>query len=94
MAVRIRLKRMGAKKKPVYRVVVADARSKRDGRFIDTVGIYNPLTNPKQVRFDTEKVQLWLARGAQPSDPVKRLLSNEGLLAGVAPAAESETGTD
>lgn len=80
MAVRIRLKRMGAKKKPVYRVVVADSRSKRDGRFIDTVGVYNPVTDPKQVRFDTEKVQLWLSRGAQPSDPVKRLLSHEGLL--------------
>jgi len=71
---------MGAKKKPVYRVVVADSRSKRDGRFIDTVGVYNPVTDPKQVRFDTEKVQLWLSRGAQPSDPVKRLLSHEGLL--------------
>jgi small subunit ribosomal protein S16 len=85
---------MGAKKKPVYRVIVADSRSKRDGRFIDTVGIYNPLTDPKQVRFDTEKVQLWLSRGAQPSDPVKRLLSNEGLLtealADAAPATESE----
>jgi len=80
VAVRIRLKRMGAKKKPVYRVVVADSRSKRDGRFIDTVGVYNPVTDPKQVRFDTEKVQLWLSRGAQPSDPVKRLLSHEGLL--------------
>lgn len=90
MAVRIRLKRMGAKKKPVYRVVVADSRSKRDGRFIDMVGIYNPLTDPKQVRFDTEKVQLWLSRGAQPSEPVKRLLSHEGLLlADAAPAAES-----
>ncbi len=81
---------MGAKKKPVYRVVIADARSKRDGRFIDTVGTYNPLTNPKQVYFDTEKVQLWLSRGAQPSDPVKRLLSNEGLLAGVAAEATAE----
>lgn len=88
MAVRIRLKRMGAKKKPIYRVVIADARVKRDGRFIDTVGIYNPLTTPKQVRFDTEKVQMWLARGAQPSDPVKRLLSNEGLLADPVPIAE------
>ena len=85
VAVRIRLKRMGAKKRPVYRVVVADSRSRRDGRFIETVGIYNPLTTPKQVRFDTEKVQLWLSRGAQPSDPVRRLLSSEGLLAGAAP---------
>jgi small subunit ribosomal protein S16 len=84
---------MGAKKKPMYRVVVADSRSKRDGRFIDTVGVYNPVTDPKQVRFDTEKVQLWLSRGAQPSDPVKRLLSSEGLLtdalAAPTPATES-----
>jgi small subunit ribosomal protein S16 len=80
---------MGAKKKPIYRVVIADARSKRDGRFIDTVGLYNPLTNPKQVRFDTDKVQLWLSRGAQPSETVKRLLSSEGLGAGTAPMAES-----
>ena len=93
MAVRIRLKRMGAKKKPMYRVVVADSRSKRDGRFIDTVGVYNPVTDPKQVRFDTEKVQLWLSRGAQPSDPVKRLLFHEGLLTDASaeptPAVES-----
>ncbi len=96
MAVRIRLKRMGAKKRPIYRVVIADARSPRDGRFIDTVGTYNPLTTPKQVHFNAEKVQMWLSRGAQPSDPVKRLLSNEGLLDGTATAAtvataESET---
>lgn len=94
MAVRIRLKRMGAKKKPVYRVVIADARSKRDGRFIDTVGTYNPLTTPKQVYFDAEKVQLWLSRGAQPSDPVKRLLSSEGLLAGAAAAATDESAAE
>jgi small subunit ribosomal protein S16 len=89
VAVRIRLRRMGATKRPVYRVVVADSRSRRDGRFIETVGIYNPLTNPKQVRFDMERVQLWLSRGAQPSDTVRRLLSSEGLLAGAAPEVES-----
>lgn len=81
MAVRIRLKRIGAKKRPFYRVVVADARSPRDGRFIETLGTYNPLTTPSEVRLNAEKVQLWLARGAQPSDPVKRLLAREGLLA-------------
>jgi small subunit ribosomal protein S16 len=62
VAVRIRLKRMGAKKRPFYRVVVADARSPRDGRFIDTLGVYNPLTEPAEVRLDNAKVQLWLSR--------------------------------
>jgi small subunit ribosomal protein S16 len=76
----MRLKRMGAKKRPFYRVVVADARSPRDGRFIDTLGTYNPLTDPAEVRLDTTKVQLWLSRGAQPSTPVKRLLARAGLL--------------
>lgn len=85
MAVRIRLKRMGAKKRPFYRVVVADARSPRDGRFIDTLGTYNPLTEPAEVRLDNDKVQLWLSRGAQPSDPVKRLLTRAGLLASTPP---------
>lgn len=80
MAVRMRLKRMGAKKRPFYRVVVADARSPRDGRFIDTLGTYNPLADPAEVRLDASKVQLWLARGAQPSTPVKRLLAQAGLL--------------
>ena len=80
MAVRIRLKRMGAKKRPFYRVIVADARAPRDGRFIDTLGTYNPLTDPAAVKLDPEKVRLWLARGAQPSDPVRHLLAREGLL--------------
>lgn len=80
MAVRIRLKRMGAKKRPFYRVIVADARAPRDGRFIDTLGTYNPLTNPAEARLDAEKVRLWLSRGAQPSDPVRHLLAREGLL--------------
>ena len=80
VAVRIRLKRMGAKKRPFYRVVVADARAPRDGRSIDTLGTYNPLTDPAEVRLDASKVQLWLARGAQPSTPVKRLLARAGLL--------------
>ena len=80
MAVRIRLKRMGAKKRPFYRVIVADARSPRDGRFIDTLGTYNPLTDPADVKLDSEKVRLWLSRGAQPSDPVRHLLAREGFL--------------
>lgn len=80
MAVRIRLKRMGAKKRPFYRVIVADARAPRDGRFIDTLGTYNPLTDPAAVKLDAEKVRLWLSRGAQPSDPVKHLLAREGFL--------------
>jgi small subunit ribosomal protein S16 len=80
VAVRIRLKRMGAKKRPFYRVIVADSRAPRDGRFIETLGTYNPLTEPAEVRLDADRVQTWLSRGAQPSDPVKRLLTREGLL--------------
>jgi small subunit ribosomal protein S16 len=80
VAVRIRLKRMGAKKRPFYRVIVADARAPRDGRFIDTLGTYNPLTDPADVKQDPEKVRLWLSRGAQPSDPVRHLLARQGLL--------------
>jgi small subunit ribosomal protein S16 len=71
---------MGAKKRPFYRVIVADARAPRDGRFIDTLGTYNPLTNPAEARLDAEKVRLWLSRGAQPSDPVRHLLARQGLL--------------
>lgn len=80
MAVRIRLRRMGAKKRPFYRVVVADSRAPRDGRFIETLGTYNPLITPAEVKLNAEKVQLWLARGAQPSDTVRRLLARENLL--------------
>jgi small subunit ribosomal protein S16 len=79
VAVRIRLKRMGAKKRPFYRVVVADARAPRDGRFIETLGTYNPLLNPAEVKLNAERVRLWLARGAQPSDTVKHLLARQGL---------------
>jgi len=78
VAVRIRLKRMGAKKRPFYRVIVADARAPRDGRFIETLGTYNPLTNPAEARLNADKVRLWLSRGAQPSDPVRHLLAREG----------------
>ncbi len=80
MAVKIRLRRMGAKKAPFYRVVVADSRYPRDGRFIEQVGTYNPLTEPATVNFDAEKVAKWIANGAQPTDTVKRLLKNKGII--------------
>jgi len=78
--VKIRLKRMGAKKRPFYRLVVADARSPRDGRFIEQLGYYDPLTEPKTVKIDAEKVQKWLDQGAQPSDAARSLLQREGIL--------------
>ena len=80
MAVKIRLRRMGAKKAPFYRVVVADSRYPRDGRFIDQVGTYNPLTDPVTVDFDAEKVAKWISNGAQPTETVKRLLKNKGII--------------
>ncbi len=76
MAVKIRLRRMGAKKAPFYRVVVADSRSPRDGRFIEEVGTYNPMTNPAEVNLDMEKVNTWIKNGAQPTDTVKKLIAN------------------
>lgn len=79
MAVRIRLKRMGTKKRPFYRIVVADSRAPRDGRFIETLGTYNPLTEPSELKLKTERVQLWLSRGAQPSASVGSLLAREDL---------------
>ncbi len=79
MAVRIRLKRMGAKKQPFYRIVVADSRFPRDGRFIEEIGYYNPTTNPTTFEVNAEKAQLWLARGARPSSTVKELFSKAGL---------------
>lgn len=78
--VRIRLRRMGAKKKPFYRIVVADKRSPRDGRFIETIGSYNPRTEPETVVLQHERAAYWLGVGAQPSDSVVRLLKNENLL--------------
>jgi small subunit ribosomal protein S16 len=74
MAVKIRLKRMGAKHAPFYRVVVADSRSPRDGKFIEEIGYYNPTTNPTTIKIDVEKAAGWIKNGAQPSDTVKRLL--------------------
>lgn len=79
MAVRIRLKRMGAKKKPFYRVVVTDQRSPRDGRFIEEIGYYNPLTEPKTVKIDDEKAVNWLNNGAKPTATVDRLFRQNGV---------------
>ena len=79
MAVRIRLKRVGSKKRPFYRIVVADSRSPRDGRFIDEIGVYNPTTDPITLKIDDEKAQALLQKGAQPSDTVKSLLAKAGI---------------
>ncbi|MDF7626948.1 30S ribosomal protein S16 [Lactobacillaceae bacterium L1_55_11] len=91
MAVKIRLKRMGAKKRPFYRVIVADSRSPRDGRFIETVGTYNPITVPAEVKLDEEKILSWLANGAQPSDTARNLLRQAGIMAKF--AAHKDQGT-
>lgn len=80
MAVRIRLTRVGATKQPAYRVVVTDSRNARDGRSIETIGHYDPRTEPVKVSIDAEKAKKWLAQGAQPSDTVARLLRSEGIL--------------
>ncbi|HEX3030562.1 MAG TPA: 30S ribosomal protein S16 [Clostridia bacterium] len=80
MAVKIRLKRIGAKKNPFYRVVVADSRYPRDGRFIEEIGTYNPLTDPAEVKIDNEKALNWLKNGAQPTDTVKSLLKKSGAI--------------
>lgn len=88
MAVRIRLTRMGAKKRPFYRVVVADSRYPRDGRFIEILGQYNPITEPVELVVDKEKTLEWLAKGAQPSDTVKRLLKKAGVLPGAEASGE------
>jgi len=81
MAVKIRLKRMGAKQRPFYRLVAADSRSPRDGRFIEAVGTYNPIAKENSVTLDEEKVLKWLSNGAQPTDTVKSILSNAGVWA-------------
>ena len=78
--VKIRLKRMGAKKTPFYRIVVADSRYPRDGRFIEQIGTYNPLTDPSTIDVDNEKAAKWLAQGAQPTDTVKELLKISGAI--------------
>jgi small subunit ribosomal protein S16 len=81
--VKIRLKRMGAKKRPFYRLVVADSRSPRDGRFIELLGFYDPLPNPATVRIDADKVREWIGKGARPSDAARALLVEQGILAKV-----------
>ena len=80
MAVKIRLKRMGAKKKPFYRIVVADSRSPRDGRFIEEIGYYNPVSEPVDVKINDEKANKWLKDGAQPTDTVKALFKKQGII--------------
>ena len=79
MAVNMRLKRMGKKRNPIYRVVIADARAPRDGRNIDEVGFYDPNQEPAVVKFDEEAAKAWLNKGAQPTDTVARLLKNAGI---------------
>lgn len=80
MAVKIRLRRMGAKKAPFYRIVVADSRFPRDGRFIEEIGYYNPLKEPVDLKIDSEKVSKWISNGAQPTDTVKALLKKHEIL--------------
>ena len=77
--VKIRLKRIGAKKKTIYRIVVADSRSPRDGKFIEQIGTYNPLTDPSEIKVDAEKAKKWLSTGAQPTETVKKLLKIAGV---------------
>ena len=78
--VKMRLKRIGAKKAPAYRIVIADSRSPRDGRFIEQIGFYNPMTNPAEVKIDAEKAKTWLANGAQPTETVRSLLKKTEIL--------------
>lgn len=80
MAVKMRLTRIGAKKAPFYRVIIADSRSPRDGRFIDEIGYYNPLTNPVELKIDAEKAKTWIKNGAQPTETVKALLKKNGII--------------
>ncbi|AEV95301.1 30S ribosomal protein S16 [Pediococcus claussenii] len=80
MSVKIRLKRMGSKKRPFYRIVVADSRSPRDGRFIAQVGTFNPLTEPAEVKLNEDDIMGWLNNGAQPSDTVKNIFSKAGIM--------------
>ena len=80
MAVKLRLKRMGSKKKPFYRIVAADSRSPRDGRFIEVVGTYNPIMEPAEVKIDEELANKWLDNGAQPTDTVRSILTESGIM--------------
>ena len=80
MAVKIRLRRMGMKKNPIYRVIVADSRSPRDGKFIEEIGYYNPLTDPADIKIDAEKATKWLGNGAQPTETVRSLLKKSDII--------------
>lgn len=80
MAVKLRLKRMGAKKRPFYRIVAADSRSPRDGKFIENIGTYNPIMEPAEVKIDEEKALKWLSDGAQPTDTVRNLFKQQGIM--------------
>ncbi|WP_300558702.1 30S ribosomal protein S16 [Companilactobacillus sp.] len=80
MSVKIRMKRMGSKVRPFYRIVVADSRSPRDGRFIEQVGYYNPISQPEELKLEDDKIMDWLQKGAQPSDTVRNLLKKHGLM--------------
>lgn len=80
MAVKMRLTRIGKKKTPFYRVVIADARAPRDGRFVEEIGYYNPLTEPAEIKIDAEKAKQWIKNGAQPTDTVKALLKKSGIV--------------
>ncbi|MBR0320544.1 MAG: 30S ribosomal protein S16 [Clostridia bacterium] len=82
MSVKIRLKRMGMKKKPFYRIVVADIRSPRDGRFIEEIGYYDPMKQPAEIKIDSEKAATWMKNGAQPTDTVRVLLKKTGVIEG------------
>ena len=84
---RIRLRRVGKKKKPAYRIVVADSRSPRDGKFVEIVGLYDPLTDPPTINVKEDRVRDWLSKGAQPSETTAKLLKRKGIVAGEAPAA-------
>ncbi|MBQ7760755.1 MAG: 30S ribosomal protein S16 [Clostridia bacterium] len=79
MAVKIRLRRMGAKKAPFYRVIVADEKSPRDGKFIDEIGYYNPLTSPAEIKIDAEKAKTWISNGAQPTETVRSILKKSNI---------------
>ena len=80
MAVKLRLKRMGAKQKPFYRIVAADSRTKRDGKFLENVGTYNPIKNPAEIKVDEEKALYWLNEGAIPTETVRNILSKQGIM--------------
>lgn len=88
--IKLRLRRMGAKKRPSYRIVAADSRSPRDGRFIEIVGTYDPITNPATIKLNTERIKHWLSVGAQPTDTVRNIIKREGVLA--APARDEAAG--